>query len=244
MRFVAFFIGVLFLCACQKAPQRACWKSTGPIEKSIIPINNFDFVDLHPHIELILVQDSLDYLEWEAGANLLPFLEAQIEADTLHLINKNRCKFLRYQKGKIKATLHFSKIAELHLANSDAVTNHGSWIANELLLFLKEGVGNITLDIDMQKLSIRNNYGWQHAQISGSCKALFVELDGSAAINTSQLQVVDSISFRSASALSSQIWADQLLLKAQLYGPGNLYYSGTPSKLLKSEYNSGKVLPN
>jgi hypothetical protein len=34
----------------------------------------------------------------------------------------------------------------------------------------------------------------------------------------------------------------QLKLKAQLYGAGDLFYTGTPSVLLKTEYSTGKVL--
>lgn len=244
MKTLLLLVFVSLLGACQKAPERACLKRTGELEKLAIPIDSFSFLYLHPHIELVLVQDSLNYLEWEAGAHLLPYLEATIEADTLHLKNNNRCKFLRYQKGDVKATFHFTEFAELHLANSEQVSIQGSWVANELLLFLKEGVGKVQLQVALDKLTIRNNYGWQNAQISGSCKALFVDLDGSASIQTTQLQVADSLSFRSAAPLSSHIWADQILLKAQLYGPGNLYYSGTPSTLLKSEYNVGKVMPN
>jgi hypothetical protein len=70
-----------------------------------------------------------------------------------------------------------------------------------------------------------------------------VDLDGSAALEAPALQVQDSISFRSASPLSSWLRADQIKLKAQLYGEGNLYYSGTPLFILKSEYGNGKVYP-
>jgi hypothetical protein len=242
----AVFFIALFCCltACQKPSERACWKGAGEKEKRMVPLSKFNYLDLQAHIELVLVQDSLDFLEWEAGANTQAFLAAEWEADTLHLRNNNRCKFLRYQNGGVKATLHFTEFAELHLANSEQVSNQGSWVANELLLFLKEGVGKVQLQVALDKLTIRNNYGWQNAQLSGSCNALFVDFDGSASLQAPSLMVQDSISFRSSSPLSSHIWADQILLKAQLYGPGNLYYSGTPSTLLKSEYNAGKVVPN
>ena len=244
MKAVFFIALISCVVACQKPAQRACWKGAGAQEKRIVPLSKFDYLDLQAHIELVLVQDSLDFLEWEAGSNLQGFLTAELESDTLHLSNKNRCKFLRYQNGGVKATLHFTDIAELHLANSELVSNQGSWVANELLLFLKEGVGKVQLQVALDKLTIRNSYGWQNLRLSGSVGALFVDFDGTASLQAPSLMVQDSISFRSSSPLSSHIWADQILLKAQLYGPGNLYYSGTPSMLLKSEYNAGKVIPN
>jgi hypothetical protein len=41
--------------------------------------------------------------------------------------------------------------------------------------------------------------------------------------------------------LTSYLTADQIPLKAQLYGSGDLFYTGSPSVLLKTEYGSGKV---
>lgn len=243
MRPISYIAVLLTLWACQKAPQRSCWKGAGPVEKIQLPLSSFRYLHIYPHIEVALVQDSLDYIEWLAASNLQSFLSATIENDTLQLHNHNRCGFLRYRRGDVKAVVHFTALKELHLDNSEAVRTNNKWIAEDLLIFLKEGVGAVTLLIDAQKASIRNQYGWQTLRLSGTVSALFVELDGSAALDAPSLIVQDSISFRSASPLSSWLRADQIKLKAQLYGEGNLYYLGTPLLILKSEYGNGKVYP-
>lgn len=229
--------------ACEKPSQRACWKTSGPIVQKPIELQSFLFLKVGPYIEIEFVQDSLNFLEWEAGANLTSFLNLTYDHDTLILNNENRCKFLRYSNGHVKAKLHFSAIKELHLYNSEQILTNGKWTTDELLVHLKEGVGKIELNLEVGKLDIRNNYGWQPTQIKGICQALFVDIDGSASLNCAELKISDSVSFRSSSPLSSYVMADSALLKAQLYGPGNLYYLGVPSQILKSEYNTGKVLP-
>jgi hypothetical protein len=243
MRYLGYILLFLVLWACQKAPERSCWKGTGPIEKTQLPLSSFDYLHIHPHIEVVLVQDSINYIEWQAGRNLQSFLTATIENDTLQLQNENRCGFLRYRRGDVKAVVHFTTLKELHLDNSEAVRTSNKWIAADLLIFLKEGVGVVNLLIDAQKTTIRNHYGWQNLRLSGKTAALFVDLDGSASLEAPSLDVQDSISFRSASPLSSWLGADQIKLKAQLYGEGNLYYSGTPLFIFKSEYGNGKVYP-
>ena len=242
MRYAISFILILLLVACKKAPERACWKATGAIENLMAPLSSFQYLYIHPHIEVALLQDSLNYVEWQAGSNLLSFLTAEIESDTLQLHNKNGCRFLRYQKGKVKAVVHFTSLKELHLANSEAVRTVNTWLADDLLIYLKEGVGIVDLNINAQKVSIRNNYGWQKLQLAGNASSLFVDLDGSSWLQASSLLLADSISFRSTSPLSSWICAGQLKLKAQLYGTGDLFYTGTPSVLFKTEYSTGKVL--
>ncbi|MEY5000110.1 MAG: hypothetical protein RLZZ211_146 [Bacteroidota bacterium] len=234
-------IVALFL-SCQKAPQRSCFKSTGKPVQLIQQLDPFIYLHIGPYIEVELIQDSLNYIEWNAGQNLISFLIASVNTDTLYLQNKNKCRFLRYAKGEVKASVHFTSIHELHLANSEKVSASGTWSQDDLLLYLHEGVGVVDLQLDVQKTTVRNNYGWQQLVLSGQAKGLFVDLDGSAALDARELHVSDSISFRSSSLLTSYIWADQLLLKAQLYGAGNLYYSGNPLAVLKKEYGQGRVL--
>jgi hypothetical protein len=237
------YVLILLVCwACQKAPQRSCWKSAGATENLILPLASYKYLSIHPHIEVLLVQDSIDYVEWKAGSNLMSFLSAEIQADTLLLQNKNSCRFLRYQNGKVKAVVHFRSLKELHLANSEAVQTIQQWLADDLLIFLKEGVGAVDLNINAQKVTVRNNYGWQALKLTGSVGSLFVDLDGSSSVQATNLLVADSISFRSISPMASYISADQLLVKAQLYSAGNLYYDGQPSQILKTEYGTGRVL--
>jgi hypothetical protein len=234
---------IILISACQKAPQRRCWKSAGNIVWQNATLSFFSYLHLHPHIELTIVQDSLNYIEWQAGEHLQPFLKATIESDTLQLYNLNRCRFLRYKNGNVKAIVHFTSLKELHLDNSESVSSIGAWAQDELVLHLKEGVGPVNLQLFANKAMIRNHYGWQKLNLSGVVKSLFVDLDGSAALNTLDLTVQDSISFRSAAHLSSSISANLVRLKAQLYGEGNLYYAGAPSVLWKTEYGNGRVLP-
>lgn len=242
MRYRSYILLLLVCWACQKEPQRSCWKSAGANQNLMVPLSSFSYLHIHPHIEVELVQDSIDYVEWQAGSHLLSFLSAEIQADTLQLHNKNGCRFLRYQNGQVKAVVHFKSLKELYLANSEAVQTNNQWIANDLLIFLKEGVGAVHLNINAQKVTVRNNYGWQALKLTGSVGSLFVDLDGSSSVQATNLLVVDSISFRSISPMASYIAADQLLLKAQLYGAGNLYYDGQPSQILKTEYGTGRVL--
>jgi len=234
---------MLLLVACKKAPERACWKATGAIENVIVPLSSFQYLSIHPHIEVALLQDSLNYVEWQAGSNLVSFLSAEVKSDTLLLHNKNGCRFLRYQNGKVKAVVHFTSLKELHLANSEAVRTVKTWLADDLLIYLKEGVGSVNLALNAQKAIIRNNYGWQTLRLSGNVAALFVDLDGSASLQAPSLMIQDSISFRSTSPLSSWVRSGPIKLKAQLYGAGDLYYTGTPLVLLKTEYSTGKVRP-
>ena len=87
---------MLSLVSCKKPSDRACWKGAGPAQTLQVPFSDFQYLHIHAHMEVTLIQDSLNFVEWEANENLMKFLSAEKDLDTLVLRNLNHCHFLRY----------------------------------------------------------------------------------------------------------------------------------------------------
>jgi hypothetical protein len=242
MRYLNYFLLLSVSWACQKAPQRSCWKTAGPTQNLMVPLSSFTYLHIHPHIQVALVQDSMDFIEWQAGAHLLPFLSAEKDLDTLVLRNMNRCHFLRYGKEKASVKVHFTELKQLLLENSELVKTNGVWQQNAFEFILKEGAGPIDLELSGTRAFVRNLYGWQAMKLSGNLSWVFADLDGSATIDASDLSISDSLLFTAASPKSSYFQTTGLLVKAQLHSIGNLYLKGLPSLLLKNEYSAGRVV--
>lgn len=239
--------GISFLCflllfSCQKPAERACWKGAGNVIKQQVPFESFAFLHIYPHMKVVLIQDSLNYIEWEANENLMNFLEAEKALDTLILRNRNRCHFLRYQKEQVNVKVHFSALQQILFENSDTVRTQGIWEQNDVTFILKEGAGLIQLELAGHHAFIRNLYGWQDLQLKGQLNWLYVDLDGSASLEAQELNLMDSLLFSSASPKSSRLSSEGIKVKAQLHSIGDLYLKGTPSTLLQTTYSSGKII--
>lgn len=236
------FLLFFFFLSCQKPADRSCWKSAGaPIKKQLF-FEAFDYLHIHPFMEVELIQDSLNYIEWETNVNLLNFLVAEKSLDTLVLRNENRCHFLRYQKEKPKVRIHFKQLKQILLENSERVSTKGMWQQNTFEFILKEGAGPVDFQLNGSCAFVRNLYGWQQVQLKGQLGCLYIDLDGSASIDARNLSIMDSLLFMGASPKISRIAAEGILVKAQLYSIGDLYLKGMPATLLQKTYASGRVI--
>lgn len=242
MKAGSIFLIFLLLFSCQKPADRACWKGAGNVVKQQVPFESFEFLHIYPHMKVVLIQDSLDYVEWEANENLMNFLEAEKALDTLILRNHNRCRFLRYRKEQVTVKVHFTALQQILFENSDTVKTAGIWQQNELEFILKEGAGMINLELAGNHALVRNLYGWQNLRLKGQLNWLYVDLDGSASIEAQELQLTDSLLFISASPRSSRLSSDGIKVKAQLHSVGDLYLKGIPSILLQKAYSKGKII--
>jgi hypothetical protein len=221
---------MLSLVSCKKPSDRACWKGAGPAQTLQVPFSDFQYLHIHAHMEVTLIQDSLNFVEWEANENLMKFLSAEKDLDTLVLRNLNHCHFLRYGEEKVSVKVHFTELKQLLFENSELVKTNGLWQQNAFEFILKEGAGPIDLELSGTRAFVRNLYG------------LFADLDGSATLDAKALSISDSLLFTAASPKSSYFHTTGLLVKAQLHSIGNLYLKGQPSLLLKNEYSAGKVV--
>lgn len=233
---------MLSLVSCKKPSDRACWKGAGPAQTLQVPFSEFQFLHIHAHMEVTLIQDSLNFVEWEANGNLMKFLSAEKDLDTLVLRNLNHCHFLRYGEEKVSVKVHFTELKQLLFENSELVKTNGLWQQNAFEFILKEGAGPIDLELSGTRAFVRNLYGWQAMTLKGNLSWLFADLDGSATLDAKALSISDSLFFTAASPKSSYFHTTGLLVKAQLHSIGNLYLKGQPSLLLKNEYSAGKVV--
>ncbi|MEN9700693.1 MAG: hypothetical protein RLZZ301_1891 [Bacteroidota bacterium] len=241
MKAVYFCFTLFLIWSCQKPSERPCWKNAGSPQLETRQLGAFQHLHVHPHLQVVLIQDSLDYIEVEAGAHLVPFIETKISSDTLLVRDLNRCHFLRYRHEKQVLKIHFTQLKSIYYEGSDTLSTQGTWHFEQLLLSLHEGAGHLNLAVAGNALELRNNYGWPDLQLSGTLSTLYADIDGNGSLQAKTLAVKDSILFLSASSVSSYLKAESCKLKTELRGEGNLYVYGTPSLLLKSEYQKGRV---
>lgn len=242
MKTIFTFLLLLLIFSCQKPAERACWKGAGNMIKQQVPFESFAFLHIHPHMKVVLIQDSLNYVEWEANENLMNYLVAEKALDTLILRNRNHCHFLRYQKEQVSVKVHFTTLHQILFENSDTVRTEGIWEQNEATFILKEGAGLIQIELAGHHAFIRNLYGWQDLQLKGQLHWLYADLDGSALIDARSMVIQDSLLFSGSSPKSSKFATPGIKVKAQLHSIGDLFLKGMPSLLLQTTYSSGKII--
>src|SRR5690242_20273176 len=89
------FVLCLLLFSCKKESLFDCFKSTGDIVTERRNIGTFTETIIYNNVNVIIVQDSLTYLEINAGENLLPLITTEIRNGKLIIENNNKCNWVR-----------------------------------------------------------------------------------------------------------------------------------------------------
>src|SRR5204862_3278522 len=79
--------------SCKKENLFDCFKSTGDVMTERRSISAFTDVEINNNVNVIFVQDSLTYVEANAGENLLPLIVTEIRNGKLYIENHNTCNW-------------------------------------------------------------------------------------------------------------------------------------------------------
>ena len=240
-----FFFGIAILFgSCKKPSDRSCFKTTGSIINKIIPLGNFNKIDLGPYIQYELIQDTINFIEINAGENLINFISSDIEGEKLTLKNNNKCRFLRYKKEKVTAKIHFTTLNSIFYHGSETLISKDTLVFSETTLTLdaNETSGSIYLKLKAKTIHLNNSNGTPDFELSGSCDFFTIDISANGTFSAKNLFVKDSIYLHYSSSLYSELQSSNCKLKAELSGIGDVGYFGIPSSILTNYYNSGRLI--
>lgn len=238
----AVIISVFVFSACQKPENRACWKGTGKIVTNMISLPSFQTMELHQRLQIELIQDSLEFLEVQAGENLQHFIEWTVVDGKLEIWNKNKCAYLRYKTGDVKVKIHFKTLDKLIYWGSELLVAEDTIQADYLDVLMNDGAGDLDLTVHANAVNVVNPHGFSSISVRGMCKFLRLDIDGYGTFDTRALKVNDSIAVMYASNGTSFLDADQVKVKAEFSSSGNVMYQGTPSLIQKMRYGTGDLI--
>jgi len=233
---------LLFATACKKPENRACWKGTGKVVTQYISLPSFQSMELHQRLNIVLVQDSLDFLEIEAGENLQNFIDWSVVDGKLEIWNQNKCSYLRYKTGDVKIIIHFKSLANLIYWGSELLVSRDTIQADYLDVLMNDGAGDLDLNIHANVINVVNPHGFSSIYIAGFCHFLRLDIDGYGTFDTRDLQVTDSIAVMYASNGTSFLDAQNVKIKAELSSSGNVMYEGLPTLIQKIRYGTGDLI--
>ena len=245
LSFLAFFslLVMLYLSSCKPAHERACFKGAGDSDSLIVELPLFDKIILGEHMNFVLIQDTIEKVRIYGGENLLDHIT--IDTDgllELSISNDNRCRFLRYRKNEIIIYIHFKNINELVYNGSESLTNEGILELNDVQLTTMGTAGSINLNLNAWEIYNLNKAGWPDVTLSGTCVSFRSMILGNLMLNSSQLEVEETLNLITHSSTLAKINSHECKLKVEIAGTGDAWYYGIPTDIDKKEYNSGKLI--
>lgn len=242
MKKISFLVVLSLLVACKKSEDRSCFKSAGEEVTVEVPLEDFGRLFLGPHLKFRLVKDQENKLVIQGGENLVNFVGATIEDNELFVFNDNKCNFLRSYKKEISVDIHYKNIYAINFEGTKELTCANTIVAPYFSLVIEDGAGNCKLDFDTDQLNVVVTNGWGNFDLSGVSKYVKMDIRGDGFGDLFDLNVEDSINMLMNTSNIVKVRADQVPLRVQSYGVGDVWYKGTPSSIQFNKYGEGDLL--
>ena len=234
------FIFSLFLIGCKKPNDRSCWKRAGKMVSETRELANKEVINIFDDVDVILIQDNLNYIEIESYSNLVSFIETNSIDTAIEIRNLNRCNFIRDKGIQNTITIHFSDIQTLNLYGTGKVNFMGQIIQNNLEINSYTSRSEFTLNITCQNLKCVFMEGSINANLSGSSDSTYIYQSKHSIVNASNLSS-SYLHFSNRSTGDGNVGPTSSLA-IELLDVGNIYYQGNPTLKILADIGLGDVI--
>lgn len=240
---ILFLILVIGLFSCKKANERACFKVKGDIITTQVPIyGNIDSLFLHDDLYYTLIPGKESKVVLTGGENLLPFIEVSSDDGKLTIRNKNKCKFLRYLKNKIYASIYVDSITYIEYLGSRGLQNEDTLYSSELRLFITDGAGEVNLTLKNGYTSAIVTYGVGNFILHGQTSIAYFSCRSNSFCDARDFKSTQSLTVNSNTQADMLINAENTHLEATIQQKGNIKYIGSPIDKSVTQEGEGKLI--
>lgn len=238
MKKVFFILLITVFYSCK---EDKCLKNTGKIAVEKRPFSAINQLIIDRFVPVFLIQDSVNYIELEAGKNILKHIKTEITDSTLTISDDNTCNWLRnYDKTK-KITIHLKSELSYLKQNSSSDIISLNQLKTSYLNIEQLGDGKIDLDILAETINLKidsnSDFILKGKVNNFNCHIKYISLFDTE--NT----IINNLAIEYYSELNGKANVINEL-NATIYSVGNLEVKGNPKSVKITEVKSGKVLLN
>ncbi len=216
-----------------------CFEKGGNERVQEIEVDSFTEMSVYGLFELILVPDTIDFVEFLAKDAVLPYLKASVDNEIMLLENSNNC-FYQSDYTKVKAYIHYKSLQKINLYEACKLRT-GNPIVNTMSLIVQAEMAEVDIEISADRFYFYNHtttggkYTFRgstdYASIAGYYMAQF---------NLGELQV-RQLSINNSSIGDMHVNPLEKL-NVQIHNRGNIYYKGSPEIVIDSVSGSGRLI--
>ncbi len=228
----------VFLGGCQKENAFDCFKSTGAIKTETRPLPPFRTLRVFDNLEVTIVADHETYAEVAAGDNLLENIETKVENGELSVRNINKCNWVRNYDKPLKVRLHVAKLKDIFHDGDGLLRSENTLPCDTLFLHIT-GAGDTDFLLNTESVWL-DMYELGEVRLSGNNRFLTAYVLSQGSLKAKDLKSQEA--FVKTTWLGHAYLTVDQTLQAEIIGPGNVYYYGTPPNIQTSGNGTGKVI--
>jgi hypothetical protein len=232
----------LGLSSCGKTPVCDCFDSAGKTGSQVREVPFFTQIVTNDNVNVIITIGNPEQVTIEGGGNLLSNISANVSGGVLTLNNNNICNWLRsYKKSGINVYVTMPQLTTITNSGYGTVSSQGTLNIDSLVLNTTNSPGDIDLTVNSKFINA-HLFGTADITLIGQCQTFLSNYFGGTGFIYNSNLVVTGYAFISSNTTGDCYVNCTGSLGVQIYGQGNVYYSGSPIVQYTSEGGSGQLI--
>lgn len=239
---IAILTGLLpLLLSCGKTPACDCFDSAGHPSSAARDVPYFNQIVAEDNVNVFITIGNPEKLIIEGGSNLIPNIGANVNGTVLTLKNNNICNWLRsYKKSGINVYITMPEIITITNSGYGTVQSQGIITSDSLVLYTTNSPGDINLTVNTRFINA-HLFGTADITLKGQCQTFLTNFFGGTGFIYDNDLLVTSYAFISSNTTGDCYVNCSGGLDVEIYGQGNVYYTGSPIVHYYPEGGSGKL---
>ncbi|HOS48188.1 MAG TPA: DUF2807 domain-containing protein [Bacteroidia bacterium] len=240
MKKIVFIIFLsISLSACKDACD--CFKGTGDVVTEIRSVSEIKSVDLGNNVDLVIHYDSVPKMRVTAGSHLLGKISTENENGVLKIRNTNKCNWVRNFDPVLIVDLWVPTLSGIYIENASGdVTFSDTLSVSDFRLDSFSSTGNYQLKLKQGTATLAIHNGPADLTAEGEIGNLYLYGVGYGKMDCLKLKTANA--YINNKGTNGFYVNPTDILEATINGSGNVYYTGNPSTIKKTETASGKLI--
>ena len=224
VRLVMILSGFVLMTGCKTDK---CFHTKGKINQTITETKAFNKLELNDQFIVELSPDSVNFVEFLAGANEIPFLQADVKQGELVISNHNQCNWLRNLGQKPSVRIHFQELDTVVVNGECDISCSDTIFSSHFNLDVWGGMTNSTFLVSASELKLGIHGATGDINLFGKADLAYIYSVGNAYIHAENF-IAKTLYSTNGSTGDSYLFArDEAFLR--IWNSGDIYLHGNPN---------------
>jgi len=214
-----------FFSGCEKENSCDCLKSTGPVVTEKRSLESFHRLEVTKNVIVTLHQDTVEYVEVEAGSHLIDLVKTEVSNGVLRITNDNKCNWVRSYDIEINVHVHLKDLDYIDHSGSREI-RCADTLQLDYLDIYENNSADIHLLLNADQVYARQMVGGGDIYLSGNSHFCYT-FGGSFGYIYAQDFVSDAVNVHHNGTGEVHVNAISTL-RVFIEGKGDVYYKGSP----------------
>ncbi|RYY95407.1 MAG: DUF2807 domain-containing protein [Chitinophagaceae bacterium] len=218
-----------------------CAQRSGAVRRMPRAVLPFSHLVIQDNINVVLTQGDSCSVDIETDEALQSSIHVEVVGQQLHLRNEASCSWIRRPGESITAWVTLPDLNRMDYQGSGTVTCTDTLHLDYLSVEADHGAGNVHLLLDTRFTLAYVNNEVTDLVFAGRSDSAYAWCASRGTIDFRDFEV-KRMGIAFASVRDGYVWATESL-QATVFNGGNLYYRGTPARVLADQRSTGRVQP-